>query len=132
MIQAHHIKYGTISGLLLLSALMLSTTEDSLYAQITSIPEESGRGSSDTDGSGNNDDSSDSSSGSGSDDDDNGSSGSSDSSDTVDSSDGGSETTDEQTNDMTTSEVETNPLSDAIIKNVTDELTAVGITDLGF
>src|ERR687891_1563833 len=126
MIQAHHIKYGTISGLLLLSALMLSTTEDSLYAQITSIPE------ADTDGSGNNDDSSDSSSGSGSDDDDNGSSGSSDSSETVDSSDGGSETTDEQTNDMTTSEVETNPLSDAIIKNVTDELTAVGITDLGF
>jgi hypothetical protein len=118
MIQAHHIKYGTISGLLLLSALMLSTTEDSLYAQITSIPEESGGGSSDTDGSGNNDDSSDSSSG--------------DSSDTVDSSDGGSETTDEQTNDMTMSEVETNPLSDTIIKNVTDELTAVGITDLGF
>jgi hypothetical protein len=102
MIQARHIKYGTISGLLLLSAIMLSTTEDNLYAQITSIPEESGESSS------------------------------SDSSDTVDSSDGGSETTDEQTNDMTMSEVETNPLSDAIIKNVTEELTAVGITDLGF
>jgi hypothetical protein len=99
MIQAHHIKYGTISGLLLLSTIMLSTTEDSLYAQITSIPEESGgRSSLDTDGNGNNDDSSDSSSGSGSDDDDNGSSGSSHSSDTVDSSGGEHETTREQTN----------------------------------
>jgi hypothetical protein len=131
MIQANHIKYRTISGLLLLCAIMLSTTEDSLYAQITSIPEKSGGSSSDTDGSNNNDDSSDSSSGSGSDDDD-GSSGSSDSSDTVDSSDGGQETTGEQTNDMTTSEVETNPISDTIIQNVTDELTAVGITDFGF
>jgi hypothetical protein len=122
MIQTHHIKYGTISGLLLLCAIMLSTTEDGLYAQITSIPESS----SDTDGSDNkNDDSSDSSSGS---DDD----GSSDSSDTFDNSDDGSETTDEQTNDMTMSEVETDPLSDAIMQNVTDELTAAGITDLGF
>ena len=111
---------------------MLSTTEDSLYAQITSIPEKSGGSSSDTDGSGNNDDSSGSSSGSGSDDDDNGSFGSSDSQDTLDSSDDGHETAREQTNDMTMSEVETNPLSDTIIKNVTDELTAVGITDLGF
>jgi hypothetical protein len=112
---------------------MLSTTEDSLYAQIISIPEKSGGSSSDTDSSGNNDDSSDSSSGSGyDDDDDNGSSGSSDLSDTADSSDGGHKTTTEQTNDMTMSELETNPLSDTIIKNVTDELTAVGITDLGF
>src|ERR671919_786764 len=126
MIQPPYIKYGTISGLLLLCAIMLSTTGDNLYAQITSIPEKSGGSSSDTDGNGNNDDSSDSSSGSGSDDD--GSSGSSDSSDTVDSSDGGQEITGEQTNDMTTSEVETNPLSDAIIQNITDELTAVGIT----
>lgn len=133
MIQARHIKYGTISGLLLVCAIMLSTTGDSLYAQITSIPEKSGGSSSDIDSSGNNDDSSDSSSGSGyDDDDDNGSSGSSDSSDTADSSDGGHKTTTEQTNDMTMSEVETNPLSDTIIKNVTDELTAVGITDLGF
>lgn len=133
MIQARHIKYGTISGLLLVCAIMLSTTEDSLYAQITSIPEKSGGSSSDTDSSGNNDDSSDSSSGSGYDDDDNnGSSGSSDSSDTADSSDGGHKTTTEQTNDMIMSELETNPLSDTIIKNVTDELTAVGITDLGF
>jgi hypothetical protein len=33
---------------------------------------------------------------------------------------------------MTMSEVETNPISDAIIQNVTSELTAAGITDLGF
>ena len=116
MNQARHIKYGTILGLLLLSAIMLSTSDDSLYAQITS--DES---SLDTDGSGNNVDSSDSSSGS--DDDD----GPSDSSDTVDNSDGGSKVT-----DMTMSEAETNPISDVIIQNVTDELTAVGITDLGF
>jgi hypothetical protein len=131
MIQTCYIKYGTISGLLLLCAIILSTSEDSLYAQISPIPEKSGGSSSDTDGSSNNDDDS-SDSSSGSDDDDNGASGSSDSSDTVDSSDGGQEITGEQTNDMTTSEVETNPLSDAIIQNVTDELTAVGITDLGF
>jgi hypothetical protein len=116
-----YIKYGTILGLLLLSAIMLSTTDDSLYAQITS--DES---SLDTDGSGNNVDSSDSSSGS----DDDG--GPSDSSDTVDNSDSGSKATDEQTNDMTMSEAESNPISDPIIQNVTDELTAVGITDLGF
>lgn len=125
MIQTRYIKYGTMTGLLLLCAIMISTSaiEDSLYAQITPIPEKSGESSSDTDGSSNNDDSSDSSSsGSDDDDDDNGSSGSSDSSDT----------TGEQTNDMTTSEVETNPLSDAIVKNVTDELTAAGMTDLGF
>jgi hypothetical protein len=90
------------------------------YAQITSIPDRSGESPSDIYGSGNNDDSSDSSS----DPDDDGSS---DSSDTVDSSDG-----DEQTNDLTMSEVDTNPLSDTIIKNVIDELTTVGITDLGF
>jgi hypothetical protein len=100
MIQTRYIKYGTISGLLLLCAIILSTSEDSLYAQISPIPEKSGGSSSDTDGSSNNDD--------------------------------GQEITGEQTNDMTTSEVETNPLSDAIIQNVTDELTAVGITDLGF
>jgi hypothetical protein len=121
MIQTRHVKYGTISGLLLLCAIMLRKTDDSLYAQINS--DES---SSDTDGSGNNDGSSDSSSGS--DDDD----GPSDSSDTVDNSDGGSKATDEQTNDMTMSEAESNPISDPIIQNVTDELTAVGITDLGF
>ena len=120
MIQTRYIVYDTIPGLLLLCAIMLSTTEDSLYAQITPIPNNSGESSSDNDGSNNNDDSSDSSPGS-DDDDDNGSSGSSDSSDA----------TGEQTNDMTASEVETNPLSDAIMQNVTDELTAAGITDLG-
>lgn len=130
MLQTRYIKYGTISGLVLLCAIMLSITEDSLYAQITS-PEESDESSSNTDGTSNNDDSSDSSSGSDDDEDDNGSSDSDDSSDTIDSSDGGSETTNEQTNDMTMSEVESNPLSDVIIQNVTDELTAVGITDLG-
>jgi hypothetical protein len=114
MIQTCYIKYGTITGIMLLCAILLNTSEDGLYAQISPIPESS----SDTDGSSNNDDSSDS----GSDDNDNGSSGSSDSSDS----------TGEQSNDMTTSEVETNPLSDVIIQNVTDELTAVGITDLGF
>lgn len=120
MIQTRYIMYGTIPGLLLLCAIIPSTTEDSLYAQITPIPNNSGESSSDNDGSNNNDDSSDSSPGS-DDNNDNGSSGSSDSSDA----------TGEQTNDMTASEVETNPLSDAIMQNVTDELTAAGITDLG-
>ena len=123
MIQTSYFKYGTIPGLLLLCAIMQNTTEDNLHAQITSPPEESGGSSSDTGGSNNNDDDSYDPSSSGSDDnDDNGSSGSSDSSDA----------TGEQTNDMTTSEVDINPLSDAIMRNVTDELTAVGITNLGF
>jgi hypothetical protein len=75
MIQTCYIKYGTISGLLLLCGIILSTSEDSLYAQISPIPEESDGSSSDTDGSSNNDESSDSSSGSGDDDvDDDGSS----------------------------------------------------------
>lgn len=98
MIQTRYIKYGTISGLLLLCAIMQNATEDSLYAQINSPPEESGGSSSDTGGSNNNgDDSSDPSSSGSDDNDDNGSSGSSDSSDA----------TGEQTNDMTTSEVDT-------------------------
>jgi hypothetical protein len=122
LIQTHHAKYCTILGLLLLCAIRLSTTEDSLYAQINS--DES---SSDADDSVNNDDDSSGSSSKSDDDDDNDSSGSSDSSDTVDYSD-----SDEQTNDMTMSEVKTNPLSDVIIHNVTNELTAAGITDLGF
>jgi cytoskeletal protein RodZ len=134
MIQTRYVKYGTISGLLLLATIILSTTEDShrlVFAQITPAPEKAGGSSSDTDGSTSNDDSSGSSSDSTDSEDSSSNEDSNDSLDTVDSS-GGQETTEEPDNDMTESEEEINPLLDAIVKKVTDELTAAGITDLGF
>jgi hypothetical protein len=145
MTQTRYVKFGTLSGLLLLCTIILGTTEDSqrlVFAQITPAPEKAGGSSSDTDGSNNNEDSSGSSSGSN--DDDNGSSGSngsedsssseeheenSDSSDADDSNDAEQSVTEDV--GITTSEEETNPLLEAIMNKVTDELNAVGITDLG-
>lgn len=145
MVQTRYVKYGTLSGLLLLCTIILGTTEDSqrlVFAQITPAPEKAGGGSSDTDGSNNNDDSSGSSSGSN--DDDNGSSGSNGSEDSSSSEEheenSGSLDADDSidaeqsiTEDggITTSEEEANPLLEAIMNKVTDELNAVGITDLG-
>jgi hypothetical protein len=60
MIETRYIKYGTLSGLLLLCTIILSTTEDSqrlVFAQITPAPapeEDGDSSSSDTDGSNNN------------------------------------------------------------------------------
>ena len=145
MVQTRYVKYGTLSGLLLLCTIILGTTEDSqklVFAQITPAPEKAGGGSSDTDGSKNSDHSSGSSSGSN--DDDNGSSGSngsensspseeheenSGSLDADDSIDAEQSITEDD--GITASEEGTNPLLEAIMNKVTDELNAVGITDLG-
>jgi hypothetical protein len=87
MIQTRHIKYGTISGLLLLCAIMLSTTEDSqrlVFAQISPAPEKAGSSSepeNNNSNDNNNDDSSGSSSGSNDDDNDDSSGSSSGSND---------------------------------------------------
>jgi hypothetical protein len=135
MFQTHYIKYGTISGFLVLCAIMLSTTEDSqrlVYAQITPAPEKAGGSSSDIDGSNNNDDSSDSSNGSNDSEDSSPSEDSSDTSDADDNNGEGQETTEVQDSDMTTSEEEeTNPLLEAIVNKVSDELYAAGIPNLG-
>ncbi len=69
MFQTRYIKYGTLSGLILLCTIILGTTEDSqrlVFAQITPAPapEDSGSHASNTDGSNSNDDSSGSASGS--------------------------------------------------------------------
>jgi hypothetical protein len=94
MIQACYVKYGTLSGLLLLCTIVLSTTEDIqrlVFAQITPAPEKAGssydsssssNSAPDTDGgdngsSGGSDGSSDSSPGTSDDDNDSGDSSSS-------------------------------------------------------
>ena len=147
MIQTRYVKYGTLSGLLLLWTIILSTTEDSqrlVFAQITPAPEKAGGSSSDTDGSNNNEDSSGSSSGFNDNDNNSGSSGSNGSGDSSSSEEheenSGSLDADDSndaeqsiTEDggIMTSEEETNPLLEAIMNKVIDELNAVGITDLG-
>lgn len=54
------------------------------------------------------------------------------SSDANHSNDGGQSTTEGQDDEMTTSEEETNPLLEAIMNKVSKDLSAAGITDLGF
>ena len=135
MIRMRYMRYGILSGLLLLCTIAISATEDGqrlAFAQITPAPEKAGGSSSDTDGSNNN---SDESSGSSF-----GSDGSEDSSlseeheetpsDSSDADDSNESATEDS--GITTPEEETNPLLEAIMSKVTDELTAVGITDLGF
>src|ERR671911_107908 len=124
MVQMHYIRYGIISGLLLLCTIALSATEDGqrlVFAQITPAPEKAGDSSSDIGNSNDNDESSGSSSGS---------DGLEDSSDSSDADDSNESTTEDS--GITTPEEESNPLLEAIMSKVTDELTAVGITDLGF
>jgi len=52
MVQSSHIKYGTLSGILVLCTFMITATEDthrSVFAQITPAPEKfSDNGNSDT------------------------------------------------------------------------------------
>ena len=127
MQRTQNIKYYTISGLILLSIAILSSTYDSqrlAFAQITPAPEKAGgnddsssasNNSPDTNGS-NNDDGNDASSGSSSDGQDD-----SDDSDTNDSDDEDQSATEEE-----------NPLLEAIFSKVRQELTAAGMTDLGF
>jgi hypothetical protein len=161
MTQTCYVKYGTLSGLLLLCTIVLSMTENnqsSVFAQITPAPEKFG-GSDDegstnspshTHGSNSNDGASGSSS---SNEDDDGSDGegqditssdnqketaeedSTDTSGTNDSNDGQS-TPDEQSDEATSTEDvdtdDTNPLVEAIMNEVNEVLSASGITGSGF
>ena len=134
MIQMHYIRYCILSGLLLLCTIALCAAEDGqrlVFAQITPAPEKAGGSSSDTSGSNNNDDSSGSSSGSdGSEDSSSSEEHEEDSSDSSDVEDSSDSTTEDS--GITTPEEETNPLLEAIMSKITNELNAVGITDLGF
>ena len=124
MVQMHYIRYGIISGLLLLCTIALSATEDGqrlVFAQITPAPEKAGDSYSDIGNSNDNDESSGSSSGS---------DGLEDSSDSSEVDDSNESTTEDS--GITTPEEESNPLLEAIMSKVTNELNAVGITDLGF
>ena len=126
MIQMHYIRYCILSGLLLLCTIALCAAEDGqrlVFAQITPAPEKAGGSSSDTSGSNNNDDSSGSSSGS---------DGSEDSSSSEEHEEDSSNDSTTEDSGITTPEEETNPLLEAIMSKVTNELNAVGITDLGF
>ena len=130
--RVRYTRCGALCGLLMLSAILLTTIEDSqrlVFAQITPAPEKAG--------------SSDESSSASSPDTDNGNGvnnngPSNDDEDRDDKSDAsesdGDEhsTTEKQDDEMTTSEEETNPLLDAIKNKVSKELSAAGITDLGF
>src|SRR5918995_4990437 len=112
MVQMHYIRYGIISGLLLLCTIALSATEDGqrlVFAQITPAPEKAGDSSSDTGNSNNNDDSSGSSSGSdGSEDSSSSEEHEEDSNDSSDVEDSNDSTTEDS--GITTPEEETNPL----------------------
>ena len=144
MTQNHYVKYGTLSGLLLICTILLSTAEDNprlALAQITPAPEkfgsteDSSTNSSPDTGDGNDDDQNDGSTGSSGADGD-------DVSEDVSSSD---ETTEEDSTEISDSNDEndgqstieepatsedTNPLREAIIKQVNDALSASGIPGL--
>ena len=147
MIDARYIKYGALSGLLLLCTIMLSTIEDnqnSVFAQITPAPEKFGSDESSPNSSPSTDDTNDNDDGS------TGSAGS-DGGDGEDAtstgelqqdSDGQDETTttpeesDETTTTTTTPEEQdintefelTNPLVEEIMNKVNEALSASGIT----
>ena len=133
MIQSHYIKYGTLSGLLLLCTIILNTTDDSqrlVFAQITPASPSS-NSSPDSDASNNNDETSDSSSSDSNDDENHndGFSGANGSGDSSSSESDDSGETNSEDNEIASAE-ETNPLLEAIMQRVTNELAAAGITDL--
>jgi hypothetical protein len=161
MTQTRYVKYGTLSGLLLLYTIMLSMTgnsQSSVFAQITPATEKFG-GSDDegstnspshTHGSNSNDGASGSSS---SNEDDDGSDGEGqditssddqketaeeDSTDTLGTNDSndGQNTTEEQSDEATSTEDvdtdDTNPLVEAIMNEVNEALSASGITGSEF
>ena len=119
MKRIQNIKYYTIVGLILLSIAILSSTYDSqriAFAQITPAPEKAGGNDDSSSASNNSPDGNDASSGSSSDGQDD-----SDDSDTNDSDDEDQSATEEE-----------NPLLETIFSKVSQELTAAGMTDLGF
>jgi hypothetical protein len=125
MTDVRYIKYGALSGLLLLCTIILSTIEDeenSIFAQITPSPEKFGSDESSPNSSphthGSNDDN-----------------GSTDSSGSNDDNDGlGTEEQDETTTttteeqDTNAESEQTNPLVEEIINKVNEALSASGIT----
>jgi len=149
MTQNHYVKYGTLSGLLLLCTILLNTAEDNprlALAQITPAPEkfgsadDSSTNSSPDTGDGNGDDqndgSTDSSDANGDDDAD----GNDVSEDASSSDEQQDETTEEDSTEISDSnddsdgkstiEEQANPLMEAIINQVNNALSASGIPGL--
>lgn len=128
MFDSHYVKYGALSGFLLLYAIMLSTIEDnqnSVFAQITPAPEKFGSdeaapGSSSSNNEGGDEDSISTESSGPSDD--------NEGQDTI--SEEGVETTEKE---ITVSDSEqTNPLLEQIMNQVKEDLTATGMTGFGW
>lgn len=145
MTQNPYVKYGILSGLLLLCTILLNTAEDNprlALAQITPAPEkfgsadDSSTNSSPDTGDGNGDDQNDGSTGSSGDDDadDNGISEGASSSDEAIEEDSTeiSDSNDDNDGQSTIKEPteDTNPLMEAIINQVNDALSASGIPGL--
>jgi hypothetical protein len=144
MPQNQYVKYGTLSGLLLLCTILLNTTEDNsrlALAQITPAPEkfgsteDSSTNSSPDTGDGNDDDQNDGSTGSSGADGDDVSEDVSSSDETTEEdsteiSDSNDENDGQSTIEEPTTSEDTNPLREAIIKQVNDALSASGIPGL--
>ena len=142
MTQNHYVKYGTLSGLLLICTIFLNTAEDNprlALAQITPAPEKFGSTEdSSTDSSpdtGNGDDQNEGSTGSsGTDGDDVSEDTSSNDEATEEDSTEISDLNDENDGQSTieepTTSEDTNPLVEAIINQVNDALSASGIPGL--
>jgi hypothetical protein len=144
MPQNQYVKYGTLSGLLLLCIILLNTTEDNsrlALAQITPAPEkfgsteESSTNSSPETGDGNDDDQNDGSTGSSGADgadvsEDVSSSDEATEEDSTEISDSNDENDGQSTIEEPATSEDTNPLREVIIKQVNDALSASGIPGL--
>jgi hypothetical protein len=144
MPQNQYVKYGTFSGLLLLCTILLNTAEDNprlALAQITPAPEkfgsteDSSANSSPDTGDGNDDDQIDGSTGSSGADgadvsEDASSSDEATEEDSTEISDSNVDNDGQSTIEEPTTSEDTNPLREAIIKQVNDALSASGIPGL--
>lgn len=144
MTQNHYVKYGTLSGLLLLCTILLNTAEDNprlALAQITPAPEkfgsteDSSTDSSPDTGDGNGDAQNEGSTGSSGTDGDDVSEDASSSNeatgeDSTEISDSNDENEGQSTIEEPATSEDTNPLREAIIKQVNDALSASGIPGL--
>ena len=144
MPQNHYVKYGTLSGLLLLCTILLNTAEDNprlALAQITPAPEKFGSAddsstdSSPDTGDGNGDDQNEGSTGSSGTDADDVSEDVSSSDevteeDSTEISDSNDDNDGQSTIEEPTTSEDTNPLMESIINQVNDALSASGIPGL--
>ena len=136
MIHSQYIKYGALSGLLLLCTLMLSTDEDnqnSVFAQITPAPEkfgsdESSPNSSPSTDDSNNEDGSTGSSGSNGDSDEQTTTTEEPDETTITEEQDETTTTTTEEQDTDTESEQTNPLVEEIMNKVNEALSASGIT----